>query len=367
MDEQRLRQILLNLVGNAVKFTSAGRVVLRCSCACADDTRTTGQLVMEIEDTGIGIDENDFDIIFESFRQSGEVDARRHEGTGLGLAITKRLVSLMGGTIALTSQRSKGSIFTVTFPNVQLDVNDGLAKSYYEFDINRLNLNGKLVYLLSENESFQELIKQFLVESLAQIVDSSDEKEIRKALSRKAPDIFLVEGCARPDRLLHLLKYMKGRDALLNVPVLLITNRTQGQLPQQIIQSIRLLVKKPLSLSDLQEKLATVLATQTGKLTAKKKTTYAGEYTPLDAASYKRLCDEYAVACRSSSFVQLAQFAKSMISIGKNLKNPVLQKHGKELSHFVKNFDIDNINLTLKITPDLLKTLIKAKGNKLKQ
>ncbi len=114
-DEPRIRQILINLVGNAIKFTVAGGVALRLS---RTDTRTgdRAELLLEIEDTGIGMDETNLERIFDEFAQADQTHARHYEGTGLGLAITRRLVLAMGGRIEVESARGQGSVFRVHLP-----------------------------------------------------------------------------------------------------------------------------------------------------------------------------------------------------------------------------------------------------------
>lgn len=120
-DEVRLRQILINLVGNAVKFTHHGEIniVVKCSNMIDNKENPTMRLEIQVKDTGIGIPESSFRLIFESFRQHSQLDSRKYEGTGLGLAITKRLVEAMKGNISLQSKVGKGSTFKVVFPHVE--------------------------------------------------------------------------------------------------------------------------------------------------------------------------------------------------------------------------------------------------------
>jgi len=113
-DPQRLRQVLINLVGNAIKFTSAGHVAVRLRGLEVTDDRA--QLRFEIEDTGIGIPEEARARIFDAFSQADGSMSRRFGGTGLGLAISERLVRLMGGSIAVTSDGRAGSTFTIDLP-----------------------------------------------------------------------------------------------------------------------------------------------------------------------------------------------------------------------------------------------------------
>ena len=109
-DPSRLRQVMLNLVDNAVKFTEKGEVVLRCRVVEQAASEVT--LHFEVIDTGIGIDPDRQRKVFESFAQADSSTTRRYGGTGLGLAISARLVSLMGGNVELTSEPGKGCRFS---------------------------------------------------------------------------------------------------------------------------------------------------------------------------------------------------------------------------------------------------------------
>jgi signal transduction histidine kinase len=109
-DRGKLRQILVNLVNNAVKFTSEGEV------SVTGDLSTPDSATFTIIDTGVGIEQNDLRRIFEPFRQLQSATTRTAGGTGLGLAVTKRFVELLGGTIEVSSQVGEGTRFTVTIP-----------------------------------------------------------------------------------------------------------------------------------------------------------------------------------------------------------------------------------------------------------
>jgi two-component system sensor histidine kinase ChiS len=114
-DEERLVQIMYNLIGNALKFTAEGEIRVTAR-------EREGWLEISVHDTGIGIPQGNLEEIFESFDQAGKTIALEYGGTGLGLSITKRLVELHGGTIGVSSEVGKGSIFTFTLP-VAIGVN----------------------------------------------------------------------------------------------------------------------------------------------------------------------------------------------------------------------------------------------------
>jgi signal transduction histidine kinase/ligand-binding sensor domain-containing protein/CheY-like chemotaxis protein len=117
-DGEKLRQVLVNLIGNAVKYSERGSVTLRVDTQPAADAQHC-RLLIEVQDTGTGITEDDQARIFEPFIQVGKVSKRK--GTGLGLAITKKYVELMGGTIQVQSELGKGSLFRLEVPMQKVD------------------------------------------------------------------------------------------------------------------------------------------------------------------------------------------------------------------------------------------------------
>lgn len=119
-DPVRLRQVLINLLGNAVKFTEKGEIKL--TVKVSDENKTTPLITFEVSDTGPGITKNQQAHIFDAFSQADSSTTRRYGGTGLGLAITKRLVTLMGGKIELFSETGAGSTFSFTIPIARAEV-----------------------------------------------------------------------------------------------------------------------------------------------------------------------------------------------------------------------------------------------------
>ena len=113
-DEGRLRQVLLNLASNGVKFTESGGVTIEVTSRLLADGRAS--LCFAVRDTGIGIAEDAQASVFEEFAQADETRARRYEGTGLGLAIVRRIVGAMGGDVRLDSELGRGSVFSFTVP-----------------------------------------------------------------------------------------------------------------------------------------------------------------------------------------------------------------------------------------------------------
>ena len=111
-DAARIRQIAVNLIGNAIKFTHRGRVDVVVHCA--EQTADAARMVLAVRDTGIGIPASKLDLVFERFTQADGSMTRRYGGTGLGLTLVKQLVELMSGALDVESRENVGSTFTVS-------------------------------------------------------------------------------------------------------------------------------------------------------------------------------------------------------------------------------------------------------------
>lgn len=162
-DPSRINQILVNLVGNAFKFTDKGFVALTCNLQQEEKGRVF--LKFDVTDTGIGIPKDYVDRIFESFTQAGTDTARKFGGTGLGLTISKQLVDLMGGEIRVASEVGKGTVFTVF---LTLDIaaeQHPLDKPYVVTDELMVSLKNLYILLVEDNE-FNRLVAEDTLKGL---------------------------------------------------------------------------------------------------------------------------------------------------------------------------------------------------------
>jgi two-component system sensor histidine kinase/response regulator len=153
-DPGRLRQIILNLTNNAIKFTKKGEVVIRT--LLEEETKGHAKIRFEVKDTGIGIPKDKLGTVFESFQQTDSSTTRRYGGTGLGLSISKRLIELMGGEIGVDSIPGKGSTFwfSITFekqPNAKEEILTAPA-----------DIRGKRFLLVDDNKTNLDILKGYL-------------------------------------------------------------------------------------------------------------------------------------------------------------------------------------------------------------
>ncbi len=155
-DSNRLRQILLNLIGNAIKFTATGGIVIRATVDATDDVFSV--LRFAVTDTGVGIEESARKRLFSAFEQADGSTSRRFGGTGLGLSISKRLVEMMGGTIGVDSRVGAGSTFwfTARFERLEIPDNDMPAEP-------AATLRGTRVLIVDDDPISRQIVEQYLM------------------------------------------------------------------------------------------------------------------------------------------------------------------------------------------------------------
>lgn len=171
-DRLRMRQVLINLIGNAIKFTEKGSVIVS---VMREEIDGMAQMKIRIADSGIGIAKENHDMIFERFKQADSSDSRKYQGTGLGLPISSRLVKLMGGSITLESDLGKGSIFTVILPLRQVgslpeDGNDQVLNKKLSDRI-KASVSGEDRLLLVEDYEGNIVVLSYILDELGYAYD----------------------------------------------------------------------------------------------------------------------------------------------------------------------------------------------------
>ncbi|WP_114285846.1 ATP-binding protein [Candidatus Halocynthiibacter alkanivorans] len=188
-DDGRLRQILVNLVGNALKFTETGGVSVRVS---ARPTATGHQLDIEVRDSGIGISPENIGHIFDRFSQEDAAITRRFGGTGLGLTISNMLARLMGGEISVTSVQGEGTCFHLSLPLAPATAKSTLAKQNSTAP-DPDELSGKVVLVAEDNKTNRLLISKFLEHLPVELYFAENGREAVVQARATAPDIILMD------------------------------------------------------------------------------------------------------------------------------------------------------------------------------
>jgi signal transduction histidine kinase/CheY-like chemotaxis protein len=252
-DELRLRQILYNLVGNAIKFTEKGGVEVRLAAAVKTPSGTT--LTIEVRDTGCGIPADRLPAIFDRFTQADSFPTRSHQGTGLGLAIVRQLVEAMGGAIEVHSTVDSGSTFTISMPLEGAKLNAGPGTA----DATTRDTGRSLSVLVAEDNPVNQLFLRRTLEKLGHIPTCvPDGSQALDALRAAAFDCVLMD---------IQMPRMDGSEATrrirqdlgLAMPVIALTaHAMQGDREKYLTQGFDDYLAKPVTIQELERVLGSV-------------------------------------------------------------------------------------------------------------
>ena len=254
-DPTRLRQVFVNLVGNAIKFTERGEVVIRIE----PDEADPASLRCSISDTGIGIPADKVGGIFESFTQVDSSTTRRYGGTGLGLSISKRLVELMGGHLDVRSEEGLGSTFSFV---VRLQTAAQPASAPTLPDV---NLDGLRLLVVDDNETNRMIVREYLVRSGLGIVEAANGAEALAALDAAHQHGQLFDVAILDYRMpgmdgLELAQAIRQRKDCPSLPLIMHASDMRGQ-PSQRARELGIdgYAYKPVSRARLLESLSVAL------------------------------------------------------------------------------------------------------------
>ena len=194
LDEVRLKQVLLNLIGNAIKFTESGHVRLSVGKSAAKGDTSRIDLVFRVEDTGVGIKEEEKDRIFDRFVQQSGQSTRTFGGTGLGLAITKRLVDLIGGTIEVKSEPDKSTVFIVRLKELEVTAVDEKDAVSDKGGIEDESVFDPATILIVEDNQFnRQVLSEFLVNTGLSVLEAEDGLDGVAMARRNQPALILID------------------------------------------------------------------------------------------------------------------------------------------------------------------------------
>ena len=270
-DAARLRQVLMNLIGNAIKFTEFGRVLLRIEKANFDGQRLFVRFA--VADTGVGIDESQQKNLFRSFTQVDSSSARRFGGTGLGLAISKNIVELMSGQIGLRSKLGEGSVFYFTIPLAPPRQSTTEAMKAELGDDPDLRQRSKFRILVAEDNPINQMVTLrqlralgFRAEAVANGIDVLD------ALGRKRFDLILMD-CQMPnlDGYETTRRIRRGQGSSQRIPIVAVTaHAMKGDRERCLASGMDDYLAKPFREQDLSSLLDRWLLSPPGEAAAER-------------------------------------------------------------------------------------------------
>jgi len=221
LDLTRLRQVLINLMGNAIKFTEQGYVRLHARVVNEHDIRSQIDLQIDIEDTGAGIGKNDLESIFKAFEQAEALNSSKYEGTGLGLSISSKLIKLMGGEISVNSEQGKGSTFSLHLNGVDVGSIAELSSDIENLD-KEMQFEFEPGFVLVVDDIFDNrlLISENFKATGLNVIEARNGKEAVDIVRKNKVDLILMD---------LRMPVMNGYEAALiikksfNIPILALT------------------------------------------------------------------------------------------------------------------------------------------------
>jgi two-component system sensor histidine kinase/response regulator len=258
-DPMRLRQVLINLVGNAIKFTDSGEVIVRVRAVGKD-----GLLRFEVIDTGIGISDEAQGHIFSAFSQADSFTTRKYGGTGLGLAICRQLAALMGGEIGVHSEVNRGSTFWF---EVRLEPIADASPTLTRLP--RLNLIGLRALIVDDNASNREILQQHLQSWGAEVVAADTSAAALAALHADDArfDLGLVDDQMPGMDGIQLAKLIRQDPRWSGLRLILQSTRDDHEIGSESSQLFTAILTKPLRRSQLFSCVNRVMSAQPGTAT----------------------------------------------------------------------------------------------------
>ena len=191
IDEVRIRQILLNLIGNAVKFTNEGYIKLTAKLEKVDTSKSNVNLLISVEDTGIGVKESQLQKIFQSFEQQDGQDNKEYGGTGLGLSISTKLATMMGGELRVESEYGKGTIFTLWLPDIY--ISSIILEKDHESIVVAYNFKEATVLIVDDIRNNRELVEQNFKDTSINFLTATNGQEAVEIALQEDVDLVLMD------------------------------------------------------------------------------------------------------------------------------------------------------------------------------
>ena len=194
LDEPRIRQVLINLLGNAIKFTDKGLIRVSVSVKFTDSGHNVVDLRIIVKDSGIGIHEDQIGKIFGAFEQSSGQKVREFGGTGLGLAISQRIVQLMGGTIRIESEFGKGSSFIVEIPDVEIaSTKASQLENKPPIDPSMVEFSPATILIADDFDYNREIVNTFIEKFDFTTINAKNGTEAIEKTKEHMPDLILMD------------------------------------------------------------------------------------------------------------------------------------------------------------------------------
>ncbi|MBF0225546.1 MAG: response regulator [Desulfobacterales bacterium] len=354
LDEVRLRQILFNLIGNAVKFTDTGYIKLSVQSIYTADDQSTLNLIISVEDTGIGIKPEALEYIFDAFKQQDGQSTKKYGGTGLGLSITRRLVEMMGGKISVTSERNKGTKFEFVLNDVSVSSVPAKNDRKEEFDEENIIFEKAVILVVDDIETNRHLIKEYFQDTNVSILEAGNGEESVKQAKKYKPDLILMDIRMPVMDGYEATKIIKNDASIKNIVIIALTaSGMQADKEKVMSEGFDGFLTKPVQQVDLFMELARFMKyTKKQIITDKRSEDVENKKVDkLDINKLKELryvlekdfMNEWSNARQKQCIPDIETFANKIKDIGNKYNFQEISQFGDNLLVSVNMFDIEGM------------------------
>ncbi len=359
LDELRLRQILLNLVGNAIKFTDQGSISLSVYALKKTDN-SMFDVHISVQDTGIGVSKKDMDAIFDSFKQPTGQDSSRYGGTGLGLAICKRLVRLMNGSINAESIEGKGSTFKIIIKDVLSGAKEVqvIKEQIYHEDV---KFKSGIALVVDDVDSNRQILKELLNKMNLDVLEAQNGQEAIVISLECQPDIIFMDIRMPVMDGFEAVRQLKIDQKIYKTPVIGVTASSSGLIPSTIMEKgFNGFLAKPIEadklLAELLKHLPVTKTDEHKKVSEKREIT--DEWKTLSGKTLSRLpelirilnseyMDQWQEFAKRQPIEEVKKFGKDLKDLGREFEINPLVDYGKSLLVDIDNFDVATMQITI--------------------
>ena len=375
IDEARLRQVLLNLIGNAVKFTEKGQIKLSVRKIPNELNHSKVDLVFAVEDTGIGISEDQMEVIFESFKQQEGQSSRKYGGAGLGLAISKRLIEMMNGTISVKSSGREGSVFEITLKDVEISSAEVITAADDEpFDLQNVLVEKVTVLVVDDIKSNRTLINELLSGAGFEVIEAENGQEALLFAEEYHPDIIIMDIRMPVMDGFEATRRLKSNPDTKDIAIIALTASVKsGDKSKTEEYGFDGFLRKPVKIRDLFGELSHYVKysekAETSQINPPKDEVLKkisqenidrpGELTGKLKEEMMSIWNKLSGAIEVQS---IEDFSNRLLKLAEEHKARGLINYAESLGEFVQSFEVKNIEGALKEFPAIVEKLVKANG-----
>ena len=362
IDQTRLRQILLNLIGNAIKFTQEGKVSVEIKTL--NKTSSTIDFKINIIDTGIGISDENLEKIFEEFKQIDSNTNRKFGGSGLGLAITKRLTQIMNGNITVTSKLKKGSVFSIDFFNINYSlIDDNIDFEQKTLEISKVKFVKSKILIAEDVALNREMLIAFFEDYDFEIFEAEDGIKAIEQAKEHLPDLILMDIQMPELNGFEAAIEIKKDKILQNIPIIALSAYALNELEDKYNTTFNDYLKKPIQREQLIGTISKFLKNSIinttpeneknidlfTQLINKINTDFAEKkynntfFKNLENTLYKEFND----IKETISFDETINFAKNIINFATKFDFDILKIYGNQLLTSLNSFKLRDIKKNL--------------------